>query len=79
LQPFDQPQFVLDLGSDFVRQSFGIAFGGAVPSQLLQRLLRRQTGHGPLFRILIGQFVHGEGAAIGDLGRAADSFRIARE
>ena len=79
LQPLDQPQFVLELGPDLVGQAFRIAFCGTFPGQLLQRLLRRQARHRPLFRILVGEFVHAEGAAVGDLDRPRHRFRIARE
>ena len=60
-----------------VGHAFGIARGGAFPGELLERLLRRQAGHGCLFGILIGELVEREAAARGDVNRACQRFGIA--
>ena len=69
----------LRMRDDLVGHAFGIALGGAFPGQLFQRLLRREARHGPLFGILIGQFVEREAAALGDLDRARQRLGIAAE
>jgi hypothetical protein len=79
LQTLDQAQFVFELGTDLVGQAFRIASRSTFPGQLLQRLLRRQARHCPLFRVLVGQFFHVEGATLGELNRPGHGFRIARK
>ena len=70
---------MLERRAHLVRQPFGIAPGRALPGQLLQRLLRRQRRVGALLRILIGQFVEREAAALDDLERARQRLGIAGE
>ena len=79
LQRLDQPQLVPQDAGHLVGQTFGIARRRALPGQPLQRLLRRQAGRHRLARILIGQLVEREAAALGDLQRAREGFGIAAE
>jgi hypothetical protein len=70
---------VLEEHDDLVRHPFGIALRRAFPGLCLQRLLRRETRHGPFFGVLIGQFIEREAAAFCDLDRTHQRLRIAAE
>jgi hypothetical protein len=78
-EPLDQREFMIELFLHFAGQALGISVLYAVPGELLQGLLRRQLGHRPLFRILVGEFVQSERAAGSDLGRPGYGVRIARK
>lgn len=75
----DQPELVLQGSADAVRHAFGIAAFGSFPSELLQRLLRRDRKLVALFRILVLELVQREAAAVGDLQRAGKRLRVPEE
>ncbi len=69
-KPCDQVEFVLQRLSDALRQAFRIALGRALPRSLRQGLLSAEAFDADLMRILIGQLLQVEPAAVGDLARA---------
>ncbi len=76
-QRLDQAQLVLEDCRHLVGQAFGISLGSAFPGEFFERLLRRQTRHGCLFRILVGKLVEREAAAFGDAKVRAKRLGIA--
>src|SRR3546814_5630643 len=79
LQLLDQSQLVLERCPNTVRHAFGIAFGGALPCQFGQRLLGRERRVVALLRILIGQLIQRETAALDDLKGSGERFGIRSE
>ena len=79
VQLLDQPELVSQRLHDIIRQSLGVAPSGALPGELLQRLLRRERRISALLGILIGQLVQREAAAFDDLDRAGQRLGIAGE
>ena len=75
----DEAQLMGEDRRHFIRHALGITLGGTFKGQLFERLLRRKTGHGRFFRILIGKFVEREAAARGDFDRACYGLGIAAE
>ena len=66
-QLIDQSQFMRDLGSDFVRNTFGIARLGAFIGQTHQFLLRGTSHRYRNNGVVIAQFIETEGALADDL------------
>lgn len=62
-----------------VRHALGVTLRGALPCELLQRLLRREVRHAALFRILVLELRKREGAALRDRDSARERFRVARK
>jgi hypothetical protein len=79
VQLLDRPQLVSQRLHDIIRQPLGVAPSGALPGQLLQRLLRRERRISALFWIPVGQLVEREAAALDDLDGVGQSFGIAGE
>ncbi len=77
-QCLDQSELVFQRRPHLVRQSFRIPVCRPLPGQGLQRLLRGLARR-RLARILVGQLVQAEAAAIGDLDRPRQGLRIAGE
>ena len=64
---------------DLVRHALGIALLGALPGQLLQRLLGTEAGNRRLFGILIGKLIEREATPLRNRPGARERFRVAAE
>ena len=70
---------MIEVGAHLVGQAFGIALGCTFPGEFFQCLLRGEIRKELFLRILIGEFREREPAAVHDLGRAGERFRVAVE
>ena len=79
VQLFDHRQFLVQHGTDFIGQPFGITPVSAGPSQFGQVFLRRAPGGNAFLRVFIGQFAQIKGAGIGHSPRRSDCMRPVAE
>ena len=79
MQLRDQRQFVLDRGAHFFRQALRIAPGGALVSEVRERLLGVGEAVDALVGIFVAQFVEREGELLGQAQRLLDRLRRVAE